>query len=144
MPRYLGVDYGQKRVGFAISDFTGSIAMPHATCDVRSLKNAVDITVEQVKAITPPPVKVVVGLPLNMNGTSSEMTNEVRVFVEKLKAVLPAEVITWDERLTTSMVEKMLISADVSRTNRKSVRDKLAAQAILQGYLDSLEYGKGT
>ncbi len=80
---------------------------------------------------------VVVGMPLNMNGSHGLMAETVSAFVRKLSAQLSIPVATWDERLSTSLVERVLIEADMSRAKRKRVRDKLAAQVILQGYLDS-------
>ncbi len=136
MPRILGVDYGTRRVGFAISDELGVLSLPLCTKDVASVQDAVRIArkvADERKAI-----RVVVGLPLNMDGTKGSMAHQVERFVDLLRAGGIHEVITWDERLSTGLVERMLIDADVSRSRRKEVRDKLAAQVILQGYLDSL------
>jgi putative Holliday junction resolvase len=79
---------------------------------------------------------VVVGLPLNMNGTRGPMVDRVERFVAELTEAVGLPVVTYDERLSSAMVERTLLDADMSRSKRKGVRDKLAAQVILQGYLD--------
>jgi putative Holliday junction resolvase len=81
--------------------------------------------------------RVVVGLPLNMDGSPGPMAEKVRAFVTGLEAEIAVPVDAWDERLSTRMVERVLLQADVSRAKRKKARDKLAAQVILQGYLDA-------
>jgi len=81
--------------------------------------------------------KIVIGLPKNMNGTVGFQGSKVLNLVEKLKEVTSLPVITWDERLTTVMAERVLIQADMSRKKRKSIIDKMAAAIILQNYLDS-------
>lgn len=128
------MDYGTRRVGFAISDAMGIVATPLFTRDVESepeaLKAVCDVMAEKAA------VRVVVGIPLNMDGSKGPMAVQVESFVRRLKdRGLAVEV--WDERLSSGLVERMLVSADVSRARRKEVRDKLAAQVILQGYLDA-------
>jgi putative Holliday junction resolvase len=81
--------------------------------------------------------EIIVGLPLNMNGTYSEKTKEAAEFADRLSRSVSVPVKTWDERLTSMQAERVLLSADASRTKRKKVTDKLAAQIILQSYLDS-------
>ena len=135
MKRMLGVDYGERRIGLAVSDPTRMLATPLRTVDVLSVKqarNAVLAACQEIDAGL-----VVVGLPLNMDGTRGEMVVKVEEFVESLRRRLQIGVETWDERLSTSLVERVLIEADMSRAKRKLVRDKLAAQVILQGYIDA-------
>ncbi len=131
----LGVDYGEQRVGFAISDPTGSFAMPTCMKKVNSEKEIIReiISVSREKNAE----KIVIGLPLNMNGSKGPMANKVEQIAEKLRSLLKIPIELWDERLTTKTAEKVLIEADMSRKKRKQVRDKLAAQVILQTYLDS-------
>ena len=81
--------------------------------------------------------EIVVGLPLNMDGTYSAKTKEVVEFMDQLSKAVAIPVKTWDERLTSMQAERVLLEADVSRAKRKKVTDKLAAQIILQSYLDS-------
>ena len=81
--------------------------------------------------------RIVVGLPVNMNGTEGEAVQKVRAFVEALQRSVAIPIDLWDERLSTAMAERLLVGADVRCDKRRDVRDKLAAQIILQGYLDS-------
>jgi len=133
--RILGVDHGERRVGLAVSDAMGIVATPLKTVEVASDDDAVEAVCEAVTETQA--VKVVVGLPLNMDGTVGPIALRVRAFCEKLKAALDIDVEEWDERLSSAMVERVLIDADISRQKRKKVRDKLAAQVILRGYLDA-------
>lgn len=135
MGRTLGVDYGTRRVGFAISDAMGIVATPLFTRDVASDGEAIRIIREVASEKSA--VRVVVGIPLNMDGTKGPMALQVEEFIKKLVQGTGLEVAVWDERLSTGLVERMLVSADVSRSRRKDVRDKLAAQVILQGWLDA-------
>ena len=135
MGRILGVDHGERRIGFALSDPSGIIAMPLKAVTVRSDGEALNAVVDvcgETRAEC-----LVVGLPLSMDGTEGTQAVKVRKFIEQLGPRLSIPIHTWDERLSTSMIQKMLIEADVRRDKRKEVVDKLAAQAILQGYLDS-------
>ena len=81
--------------------------------------------------------RIVVGLPLNMDGSSGPMAEAVQVFVKKLGDEIDHPIETWDERMTSQEAERVLIEADVSRSKRKKVIDKMAAQAILQSWLDA-------
>ena len=130
----IGIDYGTKRLGIAVSDPGGMIAMPFRVLDVRSdadaVKQVCDLCVEESAEL------IIVGLPLNMDGTSGEMVENVEKFVKILSGRTEIPIKTEDERLSTSMVERVLLDADMSRNKRKGVRDKLAAQVILQSYLD--------
>lgn len=135
MNRVLGIDYGQRRIGVAVSDALGTMALPREVVTVASDKqavNAVRSAVEDTEA-----GRVVVGMPLNMDGSHGPMADHVQAFVARLQRVLDVPVETWDERLSTSQVERALIEADVSRAKRRKIRDKLAAQAILQGWMDA-------
>lgn len=132
--RILAVDYGERRLGFAVSDPDGTISMPLRVVEVRSVKNALEETrqiCEETEA-----EKVVVGLPLNMDGTSGEMAQRVEAFVAGLTELVDIPVETWDERLSTVAAERVLLEGDMSRKKRKGLRDQLAAQIFLQGYLD--------
>lgn len=133
--RVLGVDYGERRLGFAVSDPDGIIAMPIETIEVRDVKQALDAVrrfCERTGADS-----AVIGLPLNMNGTESAMSTKVKAFADRLRNMIKLPIIEWDERLSTKIAERVLLSADISRKKRKKARDKLSAQVILQGYLDS-------
>jgi putative Holliday junction resolvase len=135
MARLLGVDLGEKRVGLAVSDTGGILATPLRVLHVTSPNDAV----RQVAAacVEVGAEGVVLGLPRNMDGTEGPKARESRTFAEKLGAAAALSVTLWDERLTTSLVERVLLDSDVSRRRRREVVDKLAAQAILQSYLDA-------
>lgn len=135
MARILGVDLGGKRVGFAVSDPTGVIATPLCVVQVKDDADRVRVVMEQCRETGAE--RLVVGLPVNMNGTHGPAVEAVVRFVERVRALLDVPVDTWDERLTTKMAERVLIEAGMSRRGRKKVVDKLAAQLILQGYLDA-------
>lgn len=135
MARILGIDYGTKRVGVAISDEIGMLAMPVEVLDVADMghaANQVSVVARERKV-----ARVIVGLPLNMNGSAGPAAELARDFAKRLaqKTGLPVEL--YDERLTTCEAEKALLEGDVSRKKRRQVRDMLSAQLILQSYLDS-------
>jgi putative Holliday junction resolvase len=135
MPTILGVDHGTRRLGLAVSDPDGVIATPSGTAEVRGDDAAVAAVVKA--AAEAGAERIVVGLPVNMDGSEGGMAAKVRGFVAAVAAATGLPVETWDERLTTVMVEKALVAADLTRHKRRGVRDKLAAQAILQSYLDA-------
>lgn len=137
--RVLGVDYGTRRLGFALSDEAGLMAMPLSVATVTSMGEALNVVGRLVREKQV--VAVVVGLPVNMDNTRGPMALEVEEFVRRLGEKCSVPVVTWDERMSTGLVERLLLEADVSRARRKEVRDKLAAQVILQGYLDARGVG---
>jgi putative Holliday junction resolvase len=121
MSRLLGIDYGTVRIGLALSDPFHEFASP------------LDVLQHEVETI-------VVGKPLSMDGTHSAMTDEAMKFAAELEKATKLTVETWDERLSSVGAEREMIRADLSRKQRKSKIDKLAAQSILQGYLDSKHF----
>ncbi|MGE5390705.1 MAG: Holliday junction resolvase RuvX [Deltaproteobacteria bacterium] len=132
--RILGLDVGQKRIGIALSDPMGWTAQGHSVLQRTSGDDMARIMAlcreNEVESI-------VVGLPLNMNGTEGPKAIEIREYASELGEYTGLPVELWDERLTTVTAEKVLIQADVSRRKRKQVIDKMAATFILQSYLDS-------
>lgn len=135
MGRILGIDYGERRVGLATSDPMESMALPLRVIDVIS-EAAVCREIGEYcehEDVT----MVVVGMPINMDGSRGPMAEKADAFAARLASRLKIPVRTWDERLSTSLAERVLLEADMSRRKRKLVRDKLAAQIILQGFLDS-------
>jgi len=132
--RVVGIDYGERRLGIAVSDPGGTIAMPFRVLDVRGDDDAVAQVRELCGDLSAE--RIVVGLPLNMDGSRGPMAERVERFIEQLSGEFDIPVETTDERLSTRLVERVLLDADMSRKRRKGVRDKLAAQVILQGYLD--------
>ena len=135
--RILSLDVGKKKVGIAISDALGITAQPLDTL-IRKAKKADLARIEKV--IHDMNVsKIIVGLPLNMDGTEGAMAKEIYSFVKELEKEIKIPVELWDERLTTMEAERLLLEADLSRKKRKKLDDKIAAQLILQSYLDSLD-----
>lgn len=141
MGRILGVDYGERRIGFAVSDPLGGMALPHSMTTVGSDREAI-AAIRRVAADVGAE-RIVIGLPLNMNGSSGPMAQKVTAFAALLESEIKLPVVTIDERLSTAMVERTLLAGDLSRQKRKGLRDKLAAQVILQGYMDGIESGGG-
>ena len=131
----MGLDVGSKTVGVAVSDELGFSAHPVKT--VRRTNLRADLH-ELARLISEQEVvRLIVGLPLNMNGSEGPRAGESRKLGEALAAQTKLPVVYWDERLTSVAAEKSLIEADVSRKKRKEVIDQVAACLILQGWLDS-------
>ena len=135
MTRIMGIDFGTKRIGIAVSDELLLTAQGKNSLYRKDLKS--DMEELARLAQTNEVGEIVVGLPLNMDGTYSAKTKEVVEFMDQLSKAVAIPVKTWDERLTSMQAERVLLEADVSRAKRKKVTDKLAAQIILQSYLDS-------
>ena len=132
MSRYLGIDHGEKRIGISISDVTGLIASSLMSIDAEvDVLKKINLLIDEYKV-----AEIVVGFPKNMNNTIGEKAKTVLDFVEVLKKYVELPVHLWDERLTTKEAVRVLIKADVSRKKRKKVIDGMAAQLILQGFLD--------
>ena len=137
----VGVDYGRRRLGVAVSDETWCMAMPRGTITVSSVREALS-AVKRLSEETQA-AKLIVGIPLNMDGTKGAIAQEVDAFVEALRPLVAMPVETWDERFTSSIAEQVLLEADLSRRKRKGVIDKLAAQIMLQDYLEAQAARKG-
>ncbi|HMC83610.1 MAG TPA: Holliday junction resolvase RuvX [Candidatus Polarisedimenticolia bacterium] len=132
--RCLGLDVGEKRIGLALSDPLGWTAGPLPVLTRVSWKGDLARIRELVERLEVR--RVVVGLPIRMDGTSGEAAERTLHFVERLKSAVRVAVETWDERLSTREAERMLIGADVRREKRRQVIDGVAASLILQAYLD--------
>jgi len=137
--RVLGLDYGRVRIGLALSDPRGVIAIPLEVYrrgsleeDLRKMKNIIEE--HRIR-------RIVVGLPLNMNGSEGPQALETRGFVEVLQGALDCPIEMWDERLTSRIAERAMLEGDLSRAKRKKHRDKIAACVMLQGYLDRMKLG---
>lgn len=133
--KLLGLDYGDRRIGVAVSDAFGwtaqGIEVVQRRDDASHMQRIAELaTLHEVE-------EVVVGLPKNMNGTIGPRGELCIEFAESLRELLGLPVHLWDERLTTVSAERTLLEADVSRKKRKQVVDKIAAGLILQNYLDS-------
>mgnify|MGYP003191066370 CR=1 FL=1 len=135
----LGLDYGSKTVGVAVSDPLGLTAQKVETI-WRKQENKLRRTLARIEELIAEyeVEKIVLGFPKNMNNTVGERAEKALEFGEMLKKRTGLEVIMWDERLTTVEADRTLIEAGVRRENRKQYLDGIAAVFILQGYLDSL------
>ncbi len=133
MARVLGIDFGEKRLGLALSDESHTLASPLMVYERRDLAQDIEFLKELIAryGIT----EIVLGLPLRMNGSVGEKAQHVLEFKRLLEEHLKLPVSTFDERLTTAEAERVLLQADLSRRKRKQKRDALAAVLILQGYL---------
>ena len=137
--RILGLDYGSKTVGVAVSDPLGLTAQSAETI-WRKQENKLRQTLARIEELAAEyqAEKIVLGLPKNMNNTIGERAEKTLEFREMLERRTGLPVVMWDERLTTVEAERTLMEASVRRENRKQYLDQLAAVFILQGYLDSL------
>ena len=137
--RVLGLDYGSKTVGVAVSDTLGLTAQGVETV-WRKQENKLRRTLARIEEIISEyqVTEIVLGYPKNMNNTVGERAEKSLEFKEMLERRTGLEVIMWDERLTTVEANRTLMEASVRRENRKQYLDQLAAVFILQGYLDSL------
>lgn len=136
--RILGLDFGQKTIGVAISDPFGWTAQGVEIIR-RDKEESVNKSIERIGQIIKEysVKKIILGYPKNMNNTVGERGEKTEAFKKKLeKTFNNIEVILWDERLSTVGAERSLLEADLSRKKRKNVIDKMAAVFILQGYLD--------
>ena len=135
LQRLLGIDLGDKTVGLSLSDTTWSIASPYQTLIRSSDKQAITGLQNVIKEFSI--AAIVMGYPLNMNGSAGPQSQKVTQFSEKLLISCDIPLLLWDERLSTAAVTRTLITADVSRKKQKKAVDKLAASFILQGVLKS-------
>lgn len=135
MTRALGIDHGEARIGLAISDELGMLAHPLETVQVKEVADPVAHiarVVERERVGT-----VVIGLPRNMNGTYGPAAEKVRAFAGQLRAEVKCDVKLWDERLTSVAAQRSLHEAGRDVKSSREVIDQVAAQLILQGWLDS-------
>ena len=139
--RLLGLDLGEKTIGLALSDTTLMIATPMTTLkrgkfsnDAKTLADLIDE--HCIGAL-------VIGLPINMDGSEGPKCQSVRQFAQNLLERFETEICFWDERLSTVAVTRTMIEADISRAKQKEAVDKMAAAYILQGALDFLQHQTG-
>tara|TARA_B100001142_G_C14219371_1_gene610867 strand:- start:273 stop:716 length:444 start_codon:yes stop_codon:yes gene_type:complete len=134
--RILSIDFGNKRIGLALSDLMQIIAKPYKTIDNESnnqILNELNIIVKE-KNVN----KIIVGLPLNLKGDFSEQTNITMKFVEYLRDNMKIEVLTYDERLSSIQAKNSLIKQGIKTGHNKGAVDQTAAALFLQGYIDGL------
>jgi putative Holliday junction resolvase len=135
--RLLGLDVGDTTIGLALSDVLRSIASPLLTIERskfgKDAKQLQDIIAKHKVA------GLVIGYPVNMDGSHGPRTQSTRTFVSNLSKQVQLPMLMWDERLTTMAVERAMLEADLSRQRRAQLVDKLAASYMLQGFLDSVK-----
>lgn len=138
--RILGLDFGSKTVGVAVSDGLLLTAQGVETIE-RKDENKLRKTCARIEELIAEYeiTEIVLGLPKNMNNTEGERVEKTKAFGEMLERRIGLPVHYWDERLTTVAAEQILMESGVRRENRKAVIDKVAAGLILQGYLDCLK-----
>ncbi len=135
MGRVAGVDLGDRRIGFALSDPDAFLA---SACEVVTIQQPNEAVKAIIEFCTRRGVeRLVIGLPLNMDGSSGPAAERARTVAATLRERTGLRVDLWDERLTTKAAHAVLLEADTSRAKRKQLVDKVAAQLMLQGYLDA-------
>lgn len=139
----MGLDVGDRTIGVAISDGLNLTAQPKETIRRVSIKEDIDRLIQLI--LDNNIITIVVGLPLNMNGTLGPQGEKTKAFAQKLEKKLKysdriegkqVEIVFWDERLTTSAAQRALIEVDMRREDRRQVVDTVAAVFILQNYMD--------
>jgi putative Holliday junction resolvase len=134
--RLLGLDVGTKTIGLALSDVSRSIASPYDT--IRRTKFTGDAQVIRDVVQKHDVGALVIGLPINLDGSEGPRAQSTRAFARNLAPIVALPMLFWDERLSTAAVERHLIEVDASRRRRAQVVDRMAAAYILQGALDRL------
>lgn len=132
--RILGIDYGDARIGLALSDELKILASPLETYKSQSMRKDIDYVAEIAKKYNCE--KIVLGLPLNMNGSEGPRADKTRAFGRNLEKVTQLPIIFKDERLTTVQVERAFDEGNLRKDKRKQIVDRNAAVLILQSYLD--------
>jgi putative Holliday junction resolvase len=131
--RLLGVDPGTKRIGLALSDRLGFQASPLRTLERQGLKSDIARVLQAAEGRQV--AEIVVGLPLNLDGSEGPSAKAAREFARALQEATPIPVVLFDERLTTLQAERRLLAAGLSRAKRRPRRDELAAAILLEAYL---------
>ena len=134
--RILGLDYGEKRIGVAISDPMGILASPLTVIESKSTHS----DIEQIVSLTQEHEieQIVIGLPRSLDGSESKQAQMTRDFIDLLQGQLNIPVNTWDERLSTVAADRMMNEAGVKKGKKKKRIDSAAATIILQNYLDRM------
>jgi putative holliday junction resolvase len=137
--RIMGIDYGTRRIGISLSDPLQIIAQPFDTIlnDKFCIKRICDILEKEAVDL------VIVGMPLNLKGEKAQKAQEVEEFIELLKGQTSADIVSWDERFTTTMAHQTMREMGTKQQERRSNRgriDSMAAAILLQSYLDSRKH----
>lgn len=142
MGRVMAIDWGERRVGLALSDESRIIASPH---DVIKRGNSLDRDLGRIADIASENQVdlIIFGLPMRLDGSMGPAARGALEVVEKLRVKTSVPVQTWDERLSTAAAERAMVGGDVSRNKRKQKIDQVAAALFLQTFLDSPSTGSG-
>lgn len=142
MGRIACIDFGLARIGIALSDERHILASPFKLIQAHKKLEDTAKLIAQEFAPHLPLLRIVIGLPLHLNGKESEMSLKARELGAHLKVLLNIELVFWDERLSSLQVQRTLQEANFSRKKQTPLIDKMAAAAILQNYLDSISLRK--
>ena len=134
----MGLDFGTKTIGVAISDRLQTVATPRET--IKRKKFGLDADAIERLIVDNEVAGIVLGLPMNMDGSEGPRAQSTRAFARNLAARIASPIFFWDERLSTVAAERALLEADMSRKKRANVIDNVAASYILQGVLDRLSH----
>lgn len=140
--RFLGFDVGEKSIGLALSDTKRTIATPFQVIHRSQWKKDAVTLLKIIKEYHV--VGLIIGFPLNMNGSEGPRCQSTRQFAANLLSLMDLPLCLWDERLSTMAVTRTLLEADLSRAKRDKVVDKVAAAYILQGFLDTFGHRSRT
>ncbi len=135
--KYIAFDIGDKRIGVAVSDPFGDFALPLETYYRKNFKKDVEYLINLAKQRYAD--VIVCGLPLNFDGSESEQTLKTKSFVEEMKKLTDIPIEFEDERFTTMQAQRVLLEADMRRSDRKTVVDKIAASYILETYMAKMK-----
>ena len=138
MGRILGIDYGQQRIGVALSDPSQMLSSTYKTFANKNSSAIVQEILSLVKEKNI--VAIIVGMPYNMNGTMGEKAEEVTDFIEEIRKQCSIPVVPWDERWTTKSAHNQLINLGKSPSRNRELVDRVAAAIILQSFLDRLSH----
>ena len=133
--RLLAIDFGTKKCGIAISDPLKIISQPLKTIfysDLKNLITEINIIVNEYKPIE----KIILGFPKNVDGSITPTGKKILLFKKQLELNLDIEIILWDEKYTTKSSLKIMTEMDISNTKKKEIKDSIAAQKILEDFMD--------
>jgi putative Holliday junction resolvase len=139
--RIMGLDLGSKTIGVALSDPLTITAQVLTSIRRTTLEKDLEAIVGLVEEYQIQ--ELIIGLPINMDGSRGGAVDKVETFIGQIKTRLSVRIIPWDERLSTVAAERILLEGDLSRAKRRKVIDRLSAAFILQGYLDSRPRSRG-
>jgi len=136
MGRILGIDYGHVRIGLALTDSLKIIASAYKTLKVKSIKESISDIIEEIKENDVE--KIILGLPMGLNGEKTEKTKEVERFYEKLKSKTDLEIIFFDESFSSARAHKIMHQMGKKTGHNKEMVDMIAASVVLQDYLQTI------